>query len=116
MKRLTVYKNDVIILKDVGLAKNYFARLKGLMFKKEMAEDSGLLIVPCNEIHTFCMKFAIDAVYLDKNDCIVFIEEAIAPGKICKLQRKAKKVLELCPNVSSKIGLAPGDKLTFEIN
>ena len=71
---------------------------------------------PCNEIHTFCMKFAIDAVYLDKNDCIVFIEEAIAPGKICKLQRKAKKVLELCPNVSSKIGLAPGDKLTFEIN
>ena len=102
MKPLTVYKNDGIILEKVGLADKFFLRLKGLMFKKSLDFDSGLLIVPCNQIHTFCMKFSIDVVYLDKNDNVVFVDEAVPPGKMCKMHRDAKKVLSSSTLVESE--------------
>ena len=55
---------------DVEIAKNFFSRLRGLMFRQKLETGRGLLLAPCDGVHMFFMRFAIDVVYLDKNFCI----------------------------------------------
>ena len=35
----------------------------------------GLWIIPSHGIHTFAMRFAIDAVYLDRDHKVIHLEE-----------------------------------------
>lgn len=115
MKILKLEKDGIILIPHVEYASNYYTRMMGLMFRKNLAENRGLLIDPCNQIHTFQMKFSIDAVYLTGDNVVVKIEKSIAPGKICKNVKKAKKVLELYGGVAEKIGLTENDTVSFSI-
>ena len=93
-----------------ALANSYFLRLRGLIGRS--AKDvGGLLIVPCNQIHTFFMSEAIDVIYIDVQGCVLKIDEAVEPGRMCKAVRGAKKVLELYAGASADLGLKPGNIL-----
>lgn len=46
------------------VADSLYARFKGLMGKASLESGAGMLIEPCNSIHTFFMRFAIDVAYL----------------------------------------------------
>ena len=61
-----------------------------------VAADEGMLILKCNAIHTFFMSFAIDAIFLDKNDKIVKTVCNIRPGRLWVWGGfRASKVLEV---------------------
>ena len=49
---------------------NFYSRLKGFMFKKNI--DYSLLFNKCNSIHTFFMKENIDVILCDKNNNILY--------------------------------------------
>lgn len=83
------------ISEKLQIADTFFKRLKGLMFTKELPEQNALQIIPCNEIHTFFMKYNIDVLYLDKKNKVISIDENLKPGRIGKLVRNAKSVIEL---------------------
>jgi len=113
MNILKLEKDGSVLIPYIENANSYFTRMMGLMFRKNLPENRGLLLDPCNQIHTFQMKFPIDAVYLTNDDVIIKIETSIAPRKICKNVKNAKKVLELFGGVAEKIGLTENDKLSF---
>src|SRR5713226_6840196 len=46
-------------------------RRKGLLKRTGLQKGEGLWIVPCEAIHTFFMRFAIDVVFLDRNKRVV---------------------------------------------
>lgn len=92
-------------------ARTFFARFKGLQLKKELPSGNGLLITPCNSIHMFFMRFAIDAIFLDSNNTVLYIEEGIKPWRISKVIRNARSVLELPAGAASTTGTEPGDVL-----
>ena len=92
--QVKVKDKGIIIGNKVLTAENIFSRLKGLMFIKDMKGD-GLLINPCNSIHTFFMKFAIDVVFIDKNRKVVKILRNLKPWRISWFYPKAQQVLEL---------------------
>ena len=100
------------ILADECLAAESFAsRFMGLMGRNSIASGGGLLIVPCNSIHMFFMKFPIDIVFLNKGSKVVYIIEGIRPWKVSKLVRNAHSVLEL-PSGTIKTCLTEvGDEL-----
>jgi len=100
--------NNTIISENVMIANTFFKRLKGLMFSKELPEEKSLHIVPCNEIHTFNMKYSIDVLYLDKNNNIVAINEEMKPGKIGKRVKKAVSVVELPSGKVKRAGIEVG--------
>ena len=114
MKKVSCKCADRVLVPDVNVADHFLTRLRGLMFKKKMPETAGLLLRPCNQIHTFSMKFAIDVVYISKNGTIVKIDPAVPPRKVCKTVREAADVLELCPGVAAAAGMEQGQTLTFE--
>ena len=97
--------NGQVICEEVELANNWYRRLMGLMFRKTMAESHGLLLDPCNSIHTFNMKFNIDTVYLDKENIIVSLDKDIPKGKVRPIVKNARKVLEINSGLIEKYQL-----------
>ena len=85
-------------------------RNKGLLGRDGLDEGQGLWIVPCEAIHMFFMRFAIDVVYLDKRKRVVKIVPALKPWRLSACLR-AHSVLELPAGVASHTGTATGDQL-----
>ena len=62
-------------------------------------------------IHTIGMRYAIDAVYLDRQGRVLRIDEALRPGKVWAQQRGARHVLELPAGGAKRCGISAGDML-----
>jgi hypothetical protein len=78
----------------IKIADNYFKRLIGLMFKRDI--DYGLMIILKYGfgIHTCFMFFTIDVYFLDENR-IVIEKVRLKPWRYYKPSKKAKYVLEV---------------------
>ena len=61
------------------VARSFMERLKGLIGRRGLPPGRGLLILSCNAIHTFFMRFAIDATFYDRQDRVVKIVRNIRP-------------------------------------
>lgn len=77
-----------------GVADTFFTRLAGLQFRRSLPPGTGLLIVPCSSIHTACMRFAIDVVFLDEDARIVGLQPNVRPWRLAG-ERAAAMTLEL---------------------
>lgn len=113
MRYLKLVKNGEVLCENIEDASSFFRRFMGLMYRKSIPRDSGLLLTPCNEIHTFGMRFDIDTVTLSKDNTVLFIDRAVKPNKIRKSIKGGYRVLELCAGVADELGLADGDILQF---
>ncbi len=94
---------------------SFWSRLLGWMFAPAPKDNEGLLLSPCRRIHTFGMRFAIDAVYLDRSGRILAVEEGLAPGRAGGVYRGCCRVLELKAGAARKLGLIEGETITFYI-
>ena len=82
------------------VARTFPQRAKGLIGTRSLAKDEGMLILKCNAIHTFFMRFPIDATFLDRQDRVVKVVRHIRPWRLFVWGGwRAVKVLETasCP-------------------
>lgn len=103
-----------LLCKNCGVADNPWTRMKGLLGRKSLNEDEGLLIVPCSSIHMIGMKFSLDVIFLTRENAVTDFVEHIAPGKIYAAKRghgKAHAALEVAAGTVAKTGLQRGDQL-----
>jgi uncharacterized membrane protein (UPF0127 family) len=107
---------------DVELAITPAQRKQGLMFRKYLSQNQGMLFVFEDEDkHSFWMKntfIPLDIIWIDKNKEVVFIERNVQPCEqdICSPiipEQKAKYVLELNAGTCEDIGLKIKDKINF---
>jgi uncharacterized protein len=87
-------------------------RMLGLLGHKELAPDEGLLLKPGNSIHTFFMRFPIDAVFLDRDARVLKVVPALRPGRIAGAAR-ARAVLELPAGRAAAAGVQVGERLVI---
>lgn len=84
------------------------------MLESELPPDAGLLIDPCSSIHMFFMRFAIDVLYVDRDDRIVRAQRAIKPWRVGPVfTRGAKYVIELPVGTIERTASDVGDQLTI---
>ena len=88
-----IYKNKDI---DLYECKNFFSRLKGFMFTKNI--DKALLFDRCNSIHTFFMKENIDVIMCDKDNSVLFFYKDLSRNKIILPKKGVTKVFETPSN------------------
>ena len=74
---------------DTGTKRN-----KGLLGRKRLSPGEGLWIIPCESVHTFGMQFAIDLIYLDRNNRIKKLRQNVVPWRVSACL-SAHSVLEL---------------------
>lgn len=94
-------------------ASNPWQRFRGLMLRRPLQPGQGLVIQPCNSIHMMFMRFAIDAVFYDRDTTVTKVSRGVRPWiGLSAGGRKAKGVIEL--PVGAAEGVQPGDKLSIE--
>ena len=89
----------VILAREVALADSFFTRAKGLLGRSFLPPDKGLLIRPCNSIHTFFMQFAIDVIFLSKTAEVIKIWRNLPAGRLLWPNWSTYQVLELAAHV-----------------
>lgn len=101
-----------IISQQTRMADTFFSRLKGLLGTASLPEGQGLIIRPCNSIHTFGMRYDIDVLFVDGHNQVRKIVSAIAPGKIA-MCRSSEYVIELPAGTAEATGTEIGDQLKW---
>lgn len=101
-----------ILAERVDVAKG-IRRFIGLIGRRHLPNGKGLLIVPCSGIHTYFMRFSIDALYIDEKGTVVRVLNQMPPYKVGPVDRRAKVVLELPAGTCRITGTEEGDKLEF---
>ena len=81
---------------NITTANNFFTRLVGLTFKKNITY--GLLFKNCKSIHTFFMLEEIDVIATDNNDNIVKEYKNVKPWRILIAPKDTKNIYELPKN------------------
>lgn len=105
-------KDNKVIANDAQLANTFFSRLKGLLGTQQFESGKGLIIRPCNSIHTIGMKYAIDVLFMDEHDQILKIVMDMPAGKF-SLCRNGSYVVELPAGIAAATGTAVGDRLSI---
>lgn len=114
-KVLNITRNTTVAT-DVRVADNYFKRLQGLMGKARMQPDSGLWIVPCNDIHSFFMRFEFDAIFLNRENTVLYLLERMKPWRISRFVKGGRAVLELPAGTIKASATEIGDQLSLQTN
>jgi len=88
-------------------------RRTGLLKHDRLEPGQGLWIVPCESVHSFFMKFAIDLVYLDKRHRVRKVRHRMVPWRMSACLT-AHSILELPAGTVAATGTARGDQLEIE--
>lgn len=109
----TMKGNVINIPYKIKFADSFFKRLKGLMFRKDPIINEGLLIVPCNAVHMFFMRFPIDIVLLNEQNEVVKIFCSLKPWRFTKPVKAACSTLELPEGSINKFGINIGNIIQY---
>ncbi len=104
-----------VLATELNTAENFVTRTKGLLGRDSLPTGEGLWIKQCNSIHTFFMRFPIDAVFVDKQLKVVAMHEGLKPWRVTRLYFKAASVFELpAGTLSTIVDFKIGDQLKVE--
>jgi uncharacterized protein len=94
----------------IETAESSAQRRTGLLKHDKLDSGSGLWIIPCEAIHTFFMKFAIDVIYLDRKHRVRGIIRELRPWRV-SMCLPAHSVLELPPGTIARTNTQKGDEV-----
>ena len=103
----------VVVAPRVRVASSFWARSKGLLGAASLPAGDGLWLKPCRSIHTFFMRFPIDALFLD-GDGIVLSKTTLAPWRLSRWERRAAGVLELAAGTLDRTKTDVGDRMSLK--
>jgi len=112
--RLVNRTRGAVLADRVQRAERVLDRMRGLLGRAGLGEGEALAIAPCGSIHTFFMKFAIDAVFLDRRGRVVRALASLRPWRATRFHLRAEQVVELPAGTLSRTGTRKGDELAFE--
>lgn len=98
------------LAREARLADSFFSRLKGLLGTNSLLMGEGLVIRPCNSIHTFGMSYSIDVVFAADGDRVTRAVSCLEPGRMLA-SRGSRYVVELPAGTIARTGTKPGDQL-----
>jgi uncharacterized membrane protein (UPF0127 family) len=99
-----------VICERCTVADSPLRRLRGLLGRRELPADEGLLLRPTPSIHTWYMRFPIDAVFLDAELRVLEVRSNLPAWRMAVV-RGARAVLELAAGEAGRRGVSPGSQL-----
>ena len=72
---------ETVLGVEAEVAESAFERMRGLIGRDRLERGRGMLITKCNCIHTFFMRFPIDATFLDGQGRIVKTVKGVRPWR-----------------------------------
>lgn len=117
-----IKKEGKTVLKkvDIEIADNEEKAEQGLMYRKSMAEDRGMLFIfPKPEDHAFWMKntlMSLDIIFIDSNKRIVNMYKNTTVRSLKSLPSLGpiQYVVEVIAGFTDKFGIKEGDKISYK--
>jgi uncharacterized protein len=111
--------DSIVAILDIEFANTGYETQTGLMYRRAMQNDRGMLFIFDNEIRrSFYMKnteFALDIIFINSDHEIINIQKNAKPLDKTSLpsDAPAKYVLEINAGLSDQWGLVAGDLIEF---
>src|SRR5262245_52965112 len=89
-----------VLCENLEVAESMAAQSRGLLGRDGLASGAGMLfegnrLIPMMWMHMFFMRFAIDIVFLDKQNRVRRINHSLRPWQMSSLVWGARRALEL---------------------
>jgi uncharacterized membrane protein (UPF0127 family) len=110
---LTLRRQDGrVVCEAVEVRDTTFRRLRGLLGRRSLPPDEGVVLRPAWSIHTAFMRFPIDVVFLDHDQVVIRIDPELRPFKTASC-RGAREIVELSAGECARRGLELGDRVAW---
>lgn len=113
MRIINTTRNHVIA-ENGAIADTITSRLVGLLNRDSISSGEGLVITQCRSIHMFFMKFAIDAIFIDRQDKVIGLVRNIQPFQMSPYFLFASSVIELPVGVIDQTQTQIGDIISLQ--
>jgi uncharacterized membrane protein (UPF0127 family) len=107
-------RTGAVLAHRVERASTPIERLRGLLGRPSLPEGAALVIEPCTSIHTFFMRFPIDAAFLSRELRVIRAIPGLKPWRATRLYPRAAMVFELPGGTLARTGTREGDLLAVE--
>lgn len=109
--RLVNLTRGMVIAERATVAETPASRRRGLLGTASLPAGSGLLIVPCRQVHTFGMAYTIDVIFVDEAWNVRKVVSEMKPNRLGALAWGARAALELPAGRAAETGTVAGDML-----
>jgi hypothetical protein len=110
VKEVRVLREDgTVLCARCAIADRPWTRMRGLLGRKGLEPGEGILLRPAGSIHMLFMRFALDAVFVDRELRVLGVE-TVRPWRFAA-RRGAKAVFELPAGAAA--GLQAGERLSL---
>jgi uncharacterized protein len=99
-----------VVCERCAVADRPLTRMRGLLGRRTLPVGDGLLLRPSPSIHTWFMRFPIDAVFLSAELEVLTVRPGLPAWRMAA-RRGARAVLELAPGEAARRDLVPGSRL-----
>jgi hypothetical protein len=88
-------------------------RRRGLLGRAGLEPGEGIYLVPCQWVHMFGMKFAIDVAFLAGDGRVLALQRNLRPNRLSRPVFRAEGVLELPLGRLEETRTEAGDHIEF---
>jgi uncharacterized protein len=92
---ITNLTRNTTLASCIKIAQNPWARMKGLLGRRDFPKNEALVITHCQSIHMFFMKFSIDVIFCDRRNKVIGLCERLKPFCLSPVFFKASYAIEL---------------------
>jgi uncharacterized protein len=97
----------------VRRAEHWFQRAVGLLASPPLDDPAGLWIKPCNAVHMWGMRYAIDVLFLDGTGRVLKRVDGLKPWRASACNG-ARVALELRAGLAAQLGVCEGQVLALQ--
>jgi uncharacterized membrane protein (UPF0127 family) len=101
-----------VLAERAELADNYWTRFVGLMGRRDLPAEGGLVLKPGGGIHMWFMRMPLDVIHVDKHDRVTHVLRGIKPWRFGPLFVGGKFAIELAVGTAEDTHV--GDQIEVE--
>jgi uncharacterized membrane protein (UPF0127 family) len=105
--------DGALVCGECAVADTFATRLRGLLGRPSLPHGEGVLLRPAGSIHTWFMRFPIDAVFLDRELRVMRIASELGPWRTAR-RKHARAVLELAAGEAERRHIQVGERLALK--
>ncbi|HLG51661.1 MAG TPA: DUF192 domain-containing protein [Chloroflexota bacterium] len=115
MRRVQVINlsRQQVLATRAEVAESFLRRGLGLLGRSNWTRSDGLVIIPCNSVHSLFMAMPIDVLHLAHDGTVKRILPRLRPWRIGPIVRGSHAVIELPAGTCEQTGTAVGDRIVL---
>jgi len=105
---------DSLLGDRIRVANTHWTRLRGMLGRPNLDPGEGLLLDPCQSVHMYWMRYALDVAFLAEDGAVVAVYNELQPSRLSGRHKDAVRALELRAGMLEQSGTQVGDRIELK--